>query len=94
MLLLGRKRISAYRVLGQDSAPPQSWAIKIGGTTLRSIGHVAKLQTIDDNNDSFVPARDMLRELMNDNKKIAASKPALLCCRALRNDECDRVLRK
>jgi starvation-inducible DNA-binding protein len=46
---------------------------KIGGTTLRSIGHIAKLQTIDDNNDSFVPAREMLRELMNDNKKIAAS---------------------
>ncbi len=46
---------------------------KIGGTTLRSIGHIAKLQTIDDNNDNFVPAHDMLRELMNDNKKIAAS---------------------
>ena len=42
---------------------------KIGGTTLRSIGHVAKLQTIDDNDEKFVPPRDMLRELMNDNKK-------------------------
>jgi len=46
---------------------------KIGGTTLRSIGHVAKLQTIKDNDEDFVPAQDMLRELMNDNKKIAAS---------------------
>jgi starvation-inducible DNA-binding protein len=46
---------------------------KIGGTTLRSIGHISKLQTIKDNDDSFVPAHEMLRELMNDNKKIAAS---------------------
>lgn len=42
---------------------------KIGATTLRSIGHVAKLQTIDDNDEKFVPPREMLRELMNDNKK-------------------------
>ena len=46
---------------------------KIGGTTLRSIGHIAKLQTISDNNDNFVPAHEMLRELMNDNKRVAAS---------------------
>ena len=46
---------------------------KIGGTTLRSIGHVSKLQTIRDNNESFVTAQEMLRELMNDNKHIAAS---------------------
>ena len=46
---------------------------KIGGTTLRSIGHIAKLQTISDNNDDFVPAHEMLRELMNDNKHVAAS---------------------
>ena len=46
---------------------------KIGGTTLRSIGHVSKLQTIKDNDEGFVPAQDMLRELMNDNKHIAAS---------------------
>lgn len=41
---------------------------KIGGTTLRSIGHVAKLQHIKDNNEEFVAAVDMLRELMEDNK--------------------------
>ncbi len=46
---------------------------KIGGTTLRSIGHIAKLQNVRDNDDSFVPAHEMLRELMNDNKMIAAS---------------------
>jgi starvation-inducible DNA-binding protein len=46
---------------------------KIGGATLRSIGQIAKLQTIKDNDESFVPAHDMLRELMNDNKQVAAS---------------------
>jgi len=46
---------------------------KIGGTTLRSIGHISKRQTIKDNDEAFVPAQDMLRELMNDNKHIAAS---------------------
>lgn len=46
---------------------------KIGGTTLRSIGHVAKLQTIEDNDDAYVPPREMLRELMEDNKKMTAN---------------------
>ena len=46
---------------------------KIGGTTLKSIGQVAKLQTIKDNNEDYVPPREMLRELMQDNKKVAAA---------------------
>jgi starvation-inducible DNA-binding protein len=46
---------------------------KIGGTTLRSIGQISKLQTIKDNDETFVPAHEMLRELMNDNKHIAAA---------------------
>jgi starvation-inducible DNA-binding protein len=46
---------------------------KLGGTTLRSIGQVAKLQTIQDNNESYVPPREMLRELMEDNKHVAAA---------------------
>src|ERR1700687_2817316 len=44
---------------------------KLGGTTLRSIGHIAKLQRIEDNEETFVPPLDMLRELMNDNKTVA-----------------------
>jgi starvation-inducible DNA-binding protein len=47
---------------------------KIGGTTLRSIGHIAKLQNVvEDNDEDFVAPIDMLRELMNDNKKVAAA---------------------
>jgi len=46
---------------------------KLGGTTLRSIGHIAKLQSIEDNDEAFVDPADMLRELMADNKKVAAA---------------------
>ena len=46
---------------------------KISGTTLRSIGHIGQLQSIKDNNDPFVGPNEMLRELMNDNKAVAAA---------------------
>jgi starvation-inducible DNA-binding protein len=46
---------------------------KLGGTTLRSIGHIAKLQSIKDNDEEFVGPNDMLRELMADNKSVAAA---------------------
>ncbi len=41
---------------------------KIGGTTIRSIGHIAKLQRVKDNDEEFVLPGDMLSELMADNK--------------------------
>jgi starvation-inducible DNA-binding protein len=46
---------------------------KLGGTTLRSIGQISKLQTIKDNDEEYVPPREMLRELMEDNKHMAAA---------------------
>jgi starvation-inducible DNA-binding protein len=46
---------------------------KVGGTTIRSIGHIAKLQRINDNDQEFVPARDMLLELHADNKAFVES---------------------
>ena len=46
---------------------------KIGGTTIRSIGHIARLQRINDNDQEFVPARDMLLELHSDNKALVES---------------------
>ena len=51
-------------------------ARKIGGTTVRSIGQIAKLQRIKDNDKNYVPAVDMLLELMNDNKVRAAHEVA------------------
>ena len=44
---------------------------KIGGLTLRSIGQIAKLQSVRDNNEEFVTPGDMLAELMADNKGVA-----------------------
>ena len=46
---------------------------KLGGSTVKSIGQIAKLQTIQDNNENYVPPREMLRELMEDNKHMAAA---------------------
>jgi starvation-inducible DNA-binding protein len=46
---------------------------KIGGTTIRSIGHVARLQRINDNDQEFVPAHDMLIELHSDNRALVES---------------------
>ena len=46
---------------------------KIGGTTLRSIGHVARLKTVEDNDEDYVPPREMLRELMEDNKNFTSA---------------------
>src|SRR5262245_34726772 len=43
---------------------------KIGGTTLRSIGHIARLQRIADNDAEFVSPQDMLAELRDDNKDL------------------------
>jgi len=44
---------------------------KIGGTTLRSIGHIARLQRVLDNDAEFVSPQDMLAELRDDNKDFA-----------------------
>ena len=44
---------------------------KVGGTTLRSIGHIAKLQRIKDNDADYVDSSDMLAELREDNQSLA-----------------------
>src|ERR1700748_349758 len=46
---------------------------KIGGTTLRSIGHVSRLKRVLDNDADFVTPLDMLAELRDDNKQLTAS---------------------
>lgn len=45
-------------------------ARKVGGATLRSIGHIARLQRIADNDADYVTAADMLAELAEDNRQI------------------------
>jgi starvation-inducible DNA-binding protein len=46
---------------------------KIGGTTLRSIAHISRLQRLKDNDADYVTPLDMLAELRDDNKQLVAS---------------------
>jgi starvation-inducible DNA-binding protein len=45
-------------------------ARKIGGTTIRSIGHIAREQRILDNDADYVDPQDMLAELRSDNQQL------------------------
>jgi starvation-inducible DNA-binding protein len=46
---------------------------KIGGTTLRSIGQISRLQRLLDNEVEYVTPNDMLAELRDDNKQLTAA---------------------
>ncbi len=45
---------------------------KVGGTTVRSIGHIARLQRVSDNDAPYVEPEDMLAELHEDSKALVA----------------------
>jgi starvation-inducible DNA-binding protein len=45
---------------------------KLGATTIRSIGHVARLQNVSDDDEDFVAPLDMLAALVEENKNFAA----------------------
>jgi starvation-inducible DNA-binding protein len=46
---------------------------KIGGNTIRSVAHIAQLQRVKDNDEDFVSPKDMLLDLVAENKKMAKS---------------------
>jgi len=46
---------------------------KIGGTTLRSIGDIARRQRLEDNDAPYVDPTDMLAELRDDNLRTVQS---------------------
>jgi len=46
---------------------------KVGGATIRSIGHIARLQRIADNDAEFVTPADMLSELHEDEQRLVLS---------------------
>jgi starvation-inducible DNA-binding protein len=46
---------------------------KIGGTTLRSIGHISRLRRVVDNDADYVTPLDMLAELRYDNRQLVAN---------------------
>ncbi len=43
---------------------------KIGGITIRSVGHIARLQRVADNDAEFVTPSDMMSELLDDEKAL------------------------
>jgi starvation-inducible DNA-binding protein len=45
-------------------------ARKVGGTTMRSVAHIARLQRLPDNEADFVTPEDMLAELKSDNEQL------------------------
>ncbi len=69
-----------YHLLLDDQAaqiyaitdPIAERARKIGGTTIRSIGHIARLQRVLDNDADYVTPLDMLAELRDDNEQLVA----------------------
>jgi starvation-inducible DNA-binding protein len=56
---------------------------KLGGTTIRSTGHIARLQRLADNDADFVTPSGMLAELREDNMRLAAFMRAT-------HDACDK----
>jgi len=46
---------------------------KIGGTTIRSIGNISKLQRISDNDAQYVTPEDMLAELRDNERQLIQS---------------------
>lgn len=44
---------------------------KLGFDTIRSVGHIAQLQRVKDNDEDFVVPKDMLLDLVQENKKFA-----------------------
>ncbi|WP_267378545.1 MULTISPECIES: DNA starvation/stationary phase protection protein [unclassified Sphingomonas] len=62
----------AVQILGVTDAIAER-VRKTGNTTLRSIGDIARRQTLADNDMEFVGAADMLAELREDNRKLVES---------------------
>jgi starvation-inducible DNA-binding protein len=70
-----------YHLLLDDQAtqifattdPIAERARKVGGTTIRSIGEISRMQRLSDNDADFVTAQDMLAELRDDNQRLAAA---------------------
>ena len=59
----------AGQILGMTDALAER-ARKLGGTTLRSVGHIARLQRLADNDADFVTPEDMLAERAEDNRRL------------------------
>jgi starvation-inducible DNA-binding protein len=61
----------AQQILGATD-PMAERVRKIGGMTLRSVGHIGRLQRVLDNDAEYVTPLDMLAELRSDNQQLTA----------------------
>jgi starvation-inducible DNA-binding protein len=66
---------------------------KIGGTTIRSISHIRDLQGIEDDSDEVIPAAEMIRRLIDDNRRMAErQRAAIEVCSRNRDNATESVL--
>jgi starvation-inducible DNA-binding protein len=68
---------------------------RIGGTTIRSVAHIGELQTIEDDDEAFVPPEEMIRRLLADNRHIAErQRAAIEVCDGNRDTPTGNVLQE
>jgi starvation-inducible DNA-binding protein len=68
---------------------------RVGGTTIRSIGHISELQTIEDDDNEIVPPGEMVRRLMEDNSQIAKNiRSAISVCDKNRDSATSNLLQE
>jgi starvation-inducible DNA-binding protein len=66
---------------------------RIGGTTIRSVGHIRALNSIEDDDEDFVSPEQMIRRLLNDNCGMAVSQRAAIeICDAHRDSPTANIL--
>jgi starvation-inducible DNA-binding protein len=51
---------------------------KVGGATVKSIRQISQLQTVRDDNDDFVSPEQMIRRLLDDNRRMAQAQRAAI----------------
>ena len=68
---------------------------RLGGLTIRSVGQIAELQTIEDQNADYLPPEDMINELLKDNQQIArAQREAIEVCEENRDTPTANILQE
>ena len=68
---------------------------RIGGTTIRSIGHISQLQTIEDDSEDFVVPEQMIQRLVADNRHVAErQRAAIVVCDENRDSPTSNILQE
>jgi starvation-inducible DNA-binding protein len=68
---------------------------KIGGTTIRSLSHIAALKNVEDDNDDYVKPEEMIRRLLADNQAVAGRlRAAIEVCEQNRDSPTGNLLQE